>query len=112
MPIYNPYNPNFIMQEWQGLKDRIDKSMQNYQNQYQFMQPQQQAPITQNFQITPQQNQDELQCAYVKGINDVKNTFVIKNGIFVNRDLSTLWFKAQFVLSSLLIIDISPRSIK
>lgn len=88
---FNPFMGNFYLQDLQAMKDRIDRTMQNYKNQY--MQPQQQAPITQNFQITPQQNQSELQSAYVNGIDEVKNTFVIKNGIFVNRDLTNLWFK-------------------
>jgi len=90
MAMFNPYN-NFYMQDLQNMRDRIDKTMQTYQNQY--MQPQQQAPITQNFQITPQQNQNELQSSYVNSIDEVKNIFVIKHGIFITRDLSTLWFK-------------------
>lgn len=95
MAVYNPYNPNYIMQEWQNMKDRIDRNMQNYQQaQNQFMQPQQQAPITQNFQIAPQnQNPNELQSSYVNNIDEVKNIFMTKNGIFVDRDLSTLYFK-------------------
>lgn len=99
MAVYNPYNPNYIMQEWQSMKDRIDKNMQNYQQvQNQFMQPQQQQSIPQpqihqNFQIAPQTNPSELQSAYVNNIDEVKNIFMTRNGIFVNKDLSTLWFK-------------------
>ena len=97
MAVFNPYNPNYIMQEWQNMKDRIDKNMQNYQQiQSQFMQPQQSMPtnLTQNFQIAPQNtNPNELQSAYVNGIDEVKNIFMTKNGIFVNKDLTSAWFK-------------------
>lgn len=94
MAVYNPYNPNYIMQEWQNMKDKIDKNMQNYQQvQNQFMQPQQQAPITQNFQIAPQTNPSELQSAYVNNVDEVRNIFMTKNGIFVNKELTSAWFK-------------------
>lgn len=94
MAVYNPYNPNYIMQEWQNMKDKIDRNMQNYQQvQNQFMQPQQQAPITQNFQIAPQTNPSELQSAYVNNIDEVRNIFMTKNGIFVNKELTSAWFK-------------------
>lgn len=88
---FNSYNPNFYMQELQSIKDRADRQMQQYQNQ--FMQPQQ-APITQNFQIAPQNiNPNELQSSYVNNIEEVKNIFMTKNGVFVNKDLTSLWFK-------------------
>lgn len=97
MAVYNPYNPNYIMQEWQNMKDRIDKNMQNYQQvQNQFMQPQPPMPtnLTQNFQIAPQaQNPNELQSAYANNIDEVKNIFMTKNGIFVDKDLTVAWFK-------------------
>ena len=89
---FNPYAGSFYMQDLQNIRDRIDRQMQQYQQNQQFMQPQQ-APITQNFQIAPNQPQTELQCAYVNGIDEVKNTFVMKNGIFVNKELTNMWFK-------------------
>ena len=95
MAVFNPYNPNYIMNEWQNMKDRIDKNMQNYQQfQNQFTQQPQQAPITQNFQLAPQNiNPNELQSAYANNIEEVKNIFMIKNGIFVNKDLTSAWLK-------------------
>ena len=95
MAVFNPYNSNYIMNEWQNMKDRIDKNMQNYQQfQNQFTQQPQQAPITQNFQLAPQNiNPNELQSAYANNIEEVKNIFMIKNGIFVNKDLTSAWFK-------------------
>ena len=89
MPNYNPYN-NFYMQDLQNMKDRIDRTMQQYQHQVQ--QPQMQ-PITQNFQISPMQSNTELEAKYANSIDDVKNTFVIKTGIFTNKDFSMIWIK-------------------
>lgn len=85
---FNPYNQNLYLQDLQNMRDRIDRTMQNYQNQ-----TQQQAPITQNFQIAPQTNPSELQSGYANNIDEVRNIFMTKNGVFVNKDLTTLWFK-------------------
>lgn len=88
---FNPYNANMYLQELQTMKDRIDRTMQNYQQ----IQPQQPMPtnLTQNFQIAPQTNPSELQSAYVNNIDEVRNIFMTKNGVFVNKELSSLWFK-------------------
>ena len=87
---YNPYSQNLYMQDLQNMRDRIDKTMQSYQQNQ--MQPQ--APITQNFQIAPQNNNpNELQSGYVNNIDEVRNIFMTKNGVFVNKDLSILYFK-------------------
>ena len=50
-------------------------------------------PITQNFQITPTQNNSELEGKYANNIDEVKNTFVLKTGIFTNKDFSIVWIK-------------------
>lgn len=50
--------------------------------------------LTQNFQITPQNSTpNDLQSAYVSGAEEVKNIFMTKNGIFVDKGLTNLWFK-------------------
>lgn len=50
--------------------------------------------LTQNFQITPQNSTpNDLQSAYVSGVEEVKNIFMTKNGIFVDKGLTNLWFK-------------------
>lgn len=88
---YNYYpNNQFYMQDLQNMRDRIDTQMRQIQQQNQ--QPIQQ-PITQNFQIAPQSNFNELQSGYANNIDEVKNIFMTKNGIFVNKDLSCLWYK-------------------
>lgn len=86
------YNNQFYMQELQGMKDRIDSQMrQMQQNQMQQQQPIPQ--INQSFQLAPTQNNNELEGRYAKDINDVKNTFVVKTGIFVNKDFTEMWVK-------------------
>ena len=89
---YNMYpNNQFYLQDLQNMKDRIDVQMrQIQQNQAQQVQPQ---PITQNFQLTPTQSKNEIESKYVNSIEEVKNTFVIKTGVFVNKDYSKLWIK-------------------
>lgn len=83
-----PYNYNPYMQELQGMRDRIDNTMRQYQNQSIPQQPQ----IHQNFQITPMQ-QNGLEARYVNNIDEVKNTFVVREGVFINKDSNTLWIK-------------------
>lgn len=93
--VYNPYNP---YQDLKNMRDGIDKTLQQHQqmqNQFQNqMLPQQQIPqINQNFQLAPNQNNSDLIAKIVSGIDEVKNTFVAQNGIFVNKEMDTLWFK-------------------
>lgn len=88
-----PYyqNNQFYMQDLQNMREKIDRQMQNIQ-QAQNQQPVQQ-PITQNFQLAPNPTNNELESKYVNNIDEVKNTFVIKTGVFVNKDFTTLWVK-------------------
>lgn len=89
-PMYGN-NGQYYMQNLQDMRDRIDNQIKSYQ-QTQMQQPQ--IPqVTQNFQITPQTNNSEIQAKYVTNINDVKNTFVMTTGIFVNKEMNTLWLK-------------------
>ena len=85
-PMYG--NNQFYMQDLQNMRDRIDKQMQ----QIQMQQPVQQ-PITQNFQLAPNQNTSELESKYAANIDEVKNTLVMKTGVFVTKDFSTFWVK-------------------
>ena len=88
---YNYYpNNQFYMQDFQNMRDRIDRQMQQLQSQNQ--QPVQQ-PITQNFQLAPNPTNNELESKYVNSIDEVKNTFVMKTGIFLTKDFKTLWVK-------------------
>lgn len=82
----------------QSLKNIINQAngqLQQLQNQPQMpmQQPIQQPQIHQNFQLAPNLNTSELESKYANSIEEVKNTFVIKTGIFVNKDFSVLWLK-------------------
>ena len=91
-----PYyqNNQFYMQDLQNMKDRIDRQMQQVQqmNQNPMQQPVQQ-PITQNFQLAPNPSNNELESKYVNNIDEVRNTFVMKTGVFINKDFTSLWIK-------------------
>lgn len=86
-PFYN--NNQFYMQDLQNMKDRIDSQMRQLQNQQPIQQPQ----IHQNFQLAPQNNNNELESKYADNFDEVKNTFVMKTGIFTKKDFSTIWVK-------------------
>ena len=89
--MFNPYNNQYYMQDLQNMRDRIDRQMQQMQ-QNQFMQPQQ-PPITQNFQLAPNPMNSDLEAKYANSIDEVRNTFVVKTGIFATKDFSTIWIK-------------------
>lgn len=88
-------NGQYYMQNLQDMRDRIDNQMKQYQqNQMQMQQPQMPTNLTQNFQLAPTtNNNNEIQAKYVNNIEDVKNTFVMTTGLFVNKEMNTLWFK-------------------
>lgn len=97
-----PYYPNnqFYMQNMQDLqnmREKIDRQMQQMQqlnqNQMQQQQPVPQPQIHQSFQLAPQSSFSEIQAKYVSDINDVKNTFVMSLGMFLNKEMTTLWLK-------------------
>lgn len=94
---YYPNNQYYMqnMQDLQNMREKIDRQMQQMQqfNQNQMQQQPTSTNLTQNFQLAPMQNNSELEAKYVNNIDDVKNTFVMKEGIFVNRDMNTLWTK-------------------
>lgn len=91
---FNPYNNNIYMQEMQSMKDRIDRQMQQYQqSQNQFMQ-QQQPQIQQTFQLSnPNQTINDFDCRYAETIDEVRNTLVYKNSLFITKNMSKMWFK-------------------
>ena len=83
--MYNPYNNQMYMQDLQGLRDRIDRQMQMAnQNQPQT------APITQNFQLAPNQNNG---IKYANSIDDVRKELVFADTLFVNKEYTQLWLK-------------------
>lgn len=94
---YNYYpNNQYYMQDLQNMRDKIDRQMQQVQQMNQNQMQQQPIPtnLTQTFQLAPQiNNNSELQCQYADSFDEVKNTFVIKTGIFTKKDFSTIWVK-------------------
>lgn len=91
---YNPFmNNQFYMNELQSMREKIDSQMRNLQQQNQVPQPLAQQPITQNFQIAAQPNSNELEARYADNIDTVKNTFVMKTGIFTTKDFKNIWIK-------------------
>ena len=84
-------NPYYTQQAYQqdliNMRDRLDKQIQQAQMP---MQPQQ-TPITQNFQLAPNQNQNGIK--YVNSIEDVKKELVFNDTLFVNKEYTLLWLK-------------------
>lgn len=88
-----PYYSNnpFYVQELQTMRDNIEKQIRQYQQNQ--VQAQQVPQVTQNFQLAPNPTNNELESKYVNNIDDVRNTFVMKTGIFITKDFDTLWVK-------------------
>lgn len=88
-PMYNQYYLNDL----QTQRDRIENQIRQYQQQNQFQQQQVPQPITQNFQLAPNTVNNEIECKYANNIDEVRNTFVMKTGVFITKDYSNLWIK-------------------
>lgn len=96
-PNYGSYgmNPTNGL-DYQNVIDRMEeqvkqmKQFQQQRNQYQMQQPQ---AITQNFQLAPAQSMSDLDGKYANNFEEVKNTLALKNTLFVNKDMNTLWLK-------------------
>ena len=95
---YYPNNQIYMqnMQDLQNMREKIDRQMQQMQQLNQNQMQQQPVPtnLTQTFQLAPQINSNsELQCQYANNIDEVRNTFVMKTGVFVNKDFTSMWVK-------------------
>ena len=93
-PMYGN-NGQYYMQNLQDMRDRIDNQIKSYQ-QTQMQQPIQQPQIpqvNQTFQLAPNSMNNELESKYVNNVDEVRNTFVMKTGVFVNKDFTALWVK-------------------
>lgn len=85
----NPYyNQNNYMQDLQNMRDRIDKQMQQMQQPINNQQP---TPITQNFQLAPNQNNNGIK--YVENDEQVENELTFAETLFINKEFTTLWIK-------------------
>ena len=83
------------MQDLQNMKERIYKQMQQMQqfNQNQIQNQQPIPQINQSFQLAPNPTSNELESKYVNNIDEVKGIFVMKTGVFLDKDLNNLWIK-------------------
>lgn len=83
------------MQDLQNMRDKIDRQMQQVQqmNQNQMQQQPQIPQVNQTFQLAPNPTNNELESKYVNNIDEVKGIFVMKTGVFLNKELNTLWIK-------------------
>ena len=94
---YYPNNQIYMqnMQDLQNMREKIDRQMQQMQQLNQNQMQQQPVPtnLTQTFQLAPQINSNELESKYVNNIDEVKGIFVMKTGVFLNKELNTLWIK-------------------
>ena len=83
------------MQELQNMREKIDRQMQQVQqmNQNQMQQQPQIPQVNQTFQLAPNPTNNELESKYVNNIDEVKGIFVMKTGVFLNKELNTLWIK-------------------
>lgn len=92
---YNPYATPRAIQEMKQMRDQLDANIQQaQQSPQQPMLPNQPTNLTQNFQLAPQtSNTSELESHYAENIDEVKNTFVMRTGIFATKDYSTIWIK-------------------
>lgn len=92
---YNYYpNNQYYMQDLQNMREKIDRQMQQVQQMNQNQMQQQPVPnVTQNFQLAPNPTNNDLESKYANNIDEVKNTFVMKTGLFTNKDFSTIWVK-------------------
>lgn len=107
------------MQDLQNMREKIDRQMQQIQQLNQNQMQQQPTPtnLTQNFQLAPNPTNNELESKYANNIDEVRNTFVMKTGVFLNKELNTLWIKntngdiRTFELNELVEIDPKDREI-
>ena len=110
-PYINTYNP-------QASVDRINAQIGELEKlKAQIPQQPMAQPITQNFQLAPNPTNNELESKYVNNIDEVKGIFVMKTGVFLNKELNTLWIKntngdiRTFELNELVEIDPKDREI-
>ena len=94
---YYPNNQIYMqnMQDLQNMREKIDRQMQQMQQLNQNQMQQQPTPtnLTQNFQLAPNPTNNELESKYANNIDEVRNTFVMKTGVFVNKDFTSMWVK-------------------
>lgn len=101
-----PYIPNnqYYIQDLEQMRNKIDSQINQLRQQN--MQP---TPITQNFQLAP--NNSNLK--FVNSIEDVQRDIVIADTYFITNDLSSMWLKStNGNIRSFAIQEIKPKDEK
>lgn len=101
-----PYNQQLFQQDLLNMRDRIDRSLNQIQNPNS-----QQTPITQNFQLAP--NQGGIGVKYVNSIEDVKKELVFADTVFLDKEYANMWIKnAKGEIRTFSIIEIIAKDEK
>lgn len=107
------------MQDLQNMREKIDRQMQQMQQFNQNQMQQQPIPqINQSFQLAPNPTNNELESKYVNNVDEVKGIFVMKTGVFLDKELNTLWIKntngdiRTFSLEEIVEIDPKDKEIQ
>lgn len=91
----NYYNAGMYMPS----VDRINKQIEDLQNLKSQMQNPMQMPnsatpaINQTFQLANTNNMNDFDGKYANNVDEVKNTLALRNMLFVNKEMNTLWLK-------------------
>lgn len=107
--MYPNYNNQFYMQDLQGMRDRIDRQLQQMQ---QMPQP----SINQTFQLAPSQNNSSIK--YAENLDEVKKELVLGDTLFINKSFTTMWLKnargetKTYEVKEMVIINPSELKIK
>ena len=110
----NTFGYNNYYQDLQNMRDRIDNQMRQMQPP---QMPQQPTAINQTFQLAPNQGSNELESRYANSEDEVKNILVMKTGLFITKDFTTLWIKditgsiRTFSLSEVIQLDEKDKQI-
>lgn len=101
-----PYNQQLFQQDLLNMRDRIDRNLNQIQNPNS-----QQTPITQNFQLAP--NQGGIGVKYVNNIEDVKKELVFADTVFLDKEYANMWIKnAKGEIRTFSIIEIIAKDEK
>lgn len=92
---YPNFNNQFLMRQYEQDLQNIVRDAQGkinqLHNQSTMQLPQQQVPITQNFQLAPNQSNNGVK--YMENIEDVKKELVFADTLFINKEHNKLWLK-------------------
>lgn len=109
--------PNYNQQLYMQDLNNIIQNAQSRLNQMQQSQqpPQQQVPITQNFQLAPSNSSASFKNA--ENIEDVQKELVFTDTVFLNKNFNSMWIKnasgeiKSYEVKEIIIMDDKDREI-